>query len=254
MNWSRIALLGLALAGTNSFAADKITVFAAASLTNALNDVAKAYEDKTGVSTTLSYASSSTLARQIAQGAPVDIYLSANEKWMDYLAEQQAIDASSRKSLLENSLVMIAPTSYPADNIEITANWNLTEALKGTRLAMGDPNHVPAGMYAKESLSNLGLWPQAEKALAAANNVRSALLLVERQEANLGLVYKTDAMVSEKVKMVGVLPADSHTPITYPVAMIKGKAEDPQVKGFYDYLMTDEAAAIFEKYGFGESR
>ncbi|MCW8330002.1 molybdate ABC transporter substrate-binding protein [Photobacterium sp. SDRW27] len=248
--WIGSALVGsLFLAGT-SYAAEGVTVFAASSLTNAMNDVAKAYEDQTGVKATLSYASSSALARQIAQGAPADIYLSANEKWMDYVEQQSAVEPSSRKTLLQNSLVLVAPNDYPQDEVKITASWDLGKALQGTRLAMGDPRHVPAGIYAKESLEALGLWEKADRLLARANNVRSALLLVERQEAMLGVVYKTDALISKKVKIVNELPNDSHTPISYPVAIVKDKA-NKSVDDFYKYLQSDQAQVIFEKYGFG---
>ncbi|MEJ2765032.1 molybdate ABC transporter substrate-binding protein [Photobacterium sp. MCCC 1A19761] len=238
------------LAAGSASAAEKVTVFAAASLTNAMKEVAALYEQQTGTGSTLSFASSSALARQIAQGAPADIYLSANEKWMNYVAQQEAIEPQSRKTLLTNRLVMVAPTGYPADQIEVTASWDLTAALQGTRLATGDPNHVPAGMYAQQSLENLGLWQQAMPLLARANNVRSALLLVERQEALLGIVYKTDALVSEKVKIVAELPASSHTPISYPAALVKGQADDA-VRAYYDFLQSDQARVIFEKYGFG---
>lgn len=237
-------------AASSVYAADKVTVFAASSLTNAMNEVAAVYKEKTGTQSTLSFASSAALARQIAQGAPADIYLSANEKWMDYVEKQQAIEPQSRKSLLKNSLVLVAPDSYPADQIELSASWDLAKALDGTRLATGDPKHVPAGIYAKESLENVGLWQKASPLLAPANNVRSALLLVEKQEALLGIVYKTDALVSNKVKVVAELPDTSHAAITYPVAIVKDKSGE-KVNAFYDFLQSEQAREIFEKYGFG---
>ncbi|MCQ1059104.1 molybdate ABC transporter substrate-binding protein [Photobacterium sp. ZSDE20] len=237
----------------SSVAVEKVTVFAASSLTNAMNEVVIAYERKTGDKPTVSYASSSALARQIAQGAPADIYLSANEKWMDYLSEQGVIDPSTRKPLLHNSLVMVAPNDYPQQNIALNASWDMAKALDGTRLAVGDPNHVPAGIYTKEALEHIGLWQQAERLLARANNVRGALLLVERQEALLGVVYKTDALISKKVKIVAELPPASHTAITYPVAMVKGR-QSQSAKGFYDFLNSEQAAAIFNAYGFGDIR
>lgn len=237
-------------ASSSVLASEKITIFAAASLTNAMNEVAAVYKEKTGTQSTLSFASSSALARQIAQGAPADIYLSANEKWMDYVEQQQVIESSSRKSLLKNSLVLVAPNSYPADNITINASWDLAKALDGTRLATGDPKHVPAGIYAKESLEKIGLWQKASPLLARASSVRSALLLVEKQEALLGIVYKTDALISKKVKVVAELPNNSHTGITYPVAVVKDKA-NTQVDAYYEFLQSDQAREIFEKYGFG---
>ncbi|MGF1683868.1 molybdate ABC transporter substrate-binding protein [Photobacterium minamisatsumaniensis] len=249
--WAYGALVGALCFSSTIQAGERVTVFAAASLTNALNDIADAYKEKTGIKTTLSYASSSALARQISQGAPADIYISANERWMDYVEQQQAVEPESRKALLQNSLVVVAPNDYPQDEVTISASWDIAEALKGTRLAVGDPNHVPAGLYTKESLQYFGLWPQALRLMASASNVRSALLLVERQEAMLGIVYKTDALISNNVKIVAELPPESHTPISYPVAIVKDKSNS-KVQGFYSYLLSDEATAIFAHYGFGD--
>ncbi|WP_305817222.1 molybdate ABC transporter substrate-binding protein [Photobacterium leiognathi] len=233
-----------------SAADNNITVFAASSLTNALNDIAAKYQQETGVKTTLSFASSSALARQVALGAPANIYLSANEKWMDYVEQQGAVIDNSRVDVLKNSLVMVAPTDYPQNNISLSASWDLSKALDGTRLAVGNPANVPAGRYAKQSLEFMHLWKQAEPLLARANNVRSALVLVERGEAKLGIVYKTDAEISKKVKIVATFPEDSHKPITYPMALVKGN-DTPAAKAFYQYLQHDEAKAIFKQYGFG---
>ena len=233
-----------------SAADNNITVFAASSLTNALNDIAAKYQQETGVKTTLSFASSSALARQVALGAPANIYLSANEKWMDYVEQQSAVIDNSRVDVLKNSLVMVAPTDYPQNNISLSASWDLSKALEGTRLAVGNPDNVPAGRYAKQSLEFMHLWKQAEPLLARANNVRSALVLVERGEAKLGIVYKTDAEISKKVKIVATFPEDSHKPITYPMALVKGN-DTPAAKAFYQYLQHDEAKAIFKQYGFG---
>lgn len=247
-----LCVLGLGLASMVTQAAETVTVFAASSLTNALNEVAALYEKQAGVKARISYASSSTLARQIAQGAPADIYLSANERWMDYLQEIDTIQPKTRQSLLENHLVVVAPNDYPKDHIEVTADWDLDQALEGTRLAVGDPNHVPAGLYTKESFESLGLWQQALPLLAQANNVRSALLLVERKEAMLGVVYKTDAMISKKVKIVSELPDNSHSPISYPVAIVKDRDIDT-VLGFYHFMLSKQAAEVFARYGFGEA-
>ncbi|PSW15699.1 molybdate ABC transporter substrate-binding protein [Photobacterium rosenbergii] len=244
-----ITAIVLSVSSFTTVAADKVTVFAASSLTNAMNDVVSAYEQKTGEKPTVSYASSSALARQIAQGAPANIYVSANEKWMDYLSGQGVIEASTRKPLLHNSLVMVAPNNYPQQTITLDDSLDFAKALDGTRLAVGDPNHVPAGIYTKEALESIGLWQQAERLLARANSVRGALLLVERQEALLGVVYKTDALISNKVKIVGEFPADSHTAISYPVAMVEGRGNE-SAKAFYDFLNSDDAAAIFSEYGF----
>ncbi|KJG10961.1 molybdenum ABC transporter substrate-binding protein [Photobacterium kishitanii] len=241
----------LSLFAQPALAAEKVTVFAASSLTNALNAIAAKYQQQTGVETTLSFASSSALARQVSQGAPANIYLSANEKWMDYAQQQGAIAANTRKDIVKNSLVMVAPLSYPQNKVKVSASWDLAKALDGTRLAVGDPNYVPAGIYAKQALEYLGLWKQAQPLLASANNVRSALVLVERGEAQLGIVYKTDAEISKKVKTVYQFPADSHKPIVYPMALVKGNVT-PAAKGFYQYLQQPQAAAIFKSYGFDQ--
>jgi len=169
---------------------------------------------------------------------------------MDYVAEQGVIDKNSRIDLLKNALVLVAPSNYPENKITITSSFDLTKALDGTRLAVGDPAHVPAGRYAKQSLENLGLWKQAEPLLARANNVRGALALVERGEAKLGIVYKTDADITNKVKVVADFPAASHKPITYPIAIVKGQEDNKDVVSFYDYLRGKQAKSVFTKYGF----
>jgi len=240
-----LALAPLSLAQ----AAERITVFAAASLTNAVSDVIKAFEQTHETQVVASFASSSALARQIAQGAPADIYLSANQKWMDYLQELGSIDEASRIILLGNSLVLVAPKDSALENVDITAKWQPAEQLGDGRMAVGDPDHVPAGRYAKQALETLGLWSAVEPKLARANSVRAALALVERGEAPLGIVYGTDAKVSPAVKVVGRFAEDSHTPIEYPVAIVKGH-EGPEVEQLAQFLQSETAADIFRAYGF----
>ncbi|MGB7997903.1 MAG: molybdate ABC transporter substrate-binding protein [Photobacterium halotolerans] len=230
-------------------AQEKVLVFAASSLTNALNELAESYEHASGNEVVLSFASSSTLARQLAQGAPADLYLSANTKWMDYAAEQKVIHTESRKDLLHNRLVLVTHQSESVNSVPLNGSWDIAKALNGSRLAVGDPNHVPAGIYAKEALESLGLWQQAEPLLARANNVRAALLLVERQEAKFGIVYQTDAQVAQDVKIVAQFPEQSHQPITYPVALTR-QAPSKAAQGFYDYLQSSDATKVFERYGF----
>ncbi|KKC99563.1 MULTISPECIES: molybdate ABC transporter substrate-binding protein [Photobacterium] len=234
---------------SQAVAQEKVLVFAASSLTNALSELAESYEDASGDDIVLSFASSSTLARQLAQGAPADLYLSANTKWMDYAAEQQVINSESRKDLLHNRLVLVTHQSESVDSVALDSSWNISKALMGSRLAVGDPNHVPAGIYAQEALTSLGLWQQAEPLLARANNVRAALLLVERQEAKFGIVYQTDAQVAKNVKVVAHFPEQSHQPITYPVALTQ-QTPSKSAQGFYDYLQTSDAAEVFQRYGF----
>ena len=248
-NFTWLVCAASVVASQYTYAAEQVTIFAASSLTNAVTELSEHYQTQTGVDSRLSFASSSALARQISQGAPADIYISANVKWMDYLQTQQVIENDSRKPLLKNSLVVVAPLSYPKEIVTPSASWDVAKDLMDTRMAVGDPNHVPAGRYAKQALENLGVWDAAKPYLARANNVRSALVLVERGESNLGIVYKTDAKISSKVKIVAELPESSHTPIRYPMAIVKGKAI-PEVQGYYAFLQSEEAKAVFEKYGF----
>ncbi len=228
---------------------EKLTVYAAASTTNAMTEVAKLYEKKTGTQVALSFASSSTLAKQIEMGAPAQVYLSANPEWMDYLEQKGLIEPGGRADVLGNRIALIAPADSAIEEVKIEKGFDLAKILGDGYLAMGDPDHVPAGMYGKAALQGLGAWEAVEKKVARAKDVRAALALVERGESPLGLVYTTDAAISEKVKVVGLFPEDSHPPIVYPVAIVKGadlKASMP----FIDFLKTPEASALFTKYGF----
>ncbi|CFQ72875.1 molybdate ABC transporter substrate-binding protein [Yersinia enterocolitica] len=245
--WVASAAL-LAAFSSSAMAAD-MTVFAAASLTNALQDIAVQYKKEKQVDVVASYASSSTLARQIEQGAPADLFISADQQWMDYAIDKQQMVANTRYTLLGNELVLIAPKDSKITKVAIDKKTDWKKLLEGGRLAVGDPDHVPAGIYAKESLENLGAWATLAPEMARANNVRSAMALVERAEAPLGIVYGSDAIASDKVKVVGVFPEASHKPVEYPMAIVKGH-ENPTVTAFYDYLKSPAAAVIFEKYGF----
>ncbi|AOM40798.1 molybdate ABC transporter substrate-binding protein [Xenorhabdus hominickii] len=242
------AVVSFALVG-NAWAVDKVTVFAAASLTNALDDIAAQYKQEKQGNIVASYASSSTLARQIDQGAPADIFISADQQWMNYVADQQLIVADTRHTLLGNQLVLIAPKESKLDKVDINRETKWKSLLAGERLAVGDPGHVPVGIYAKESLQYLHAWDVLNPLMARTNNVRSGMALVERSETPLGIIYGSDAVASNKVKVVGVFPPESHKPVEYPIAIIKGH-EKQAVRDFYDYLKTPEAAAIFKRYGF----
>ncbi|EMU6161927.1 molybdate ABC transporter substrate-binding protein [Yersinia enterocolitica] len=244
-----VASTALLAAFSSSAMAADITVFAAASLTNALQDIAVQYKKEKQVDVVASYASSSTLARQIEQGAPADLFISADQQWMDYAIDKQQMVANTRYTLLGNELVLIAPKDSKITKVAIDKKTDWKKLLEGGRLAVGDPDHVPAGIYAKESLENLGAWATLAPEMARANNVRSAMALVERAEAPLGIVYGSDAIASDKVKVVGVFPEASHKPVEYPMAIVKGH-ENPTVTAFYDYLKSPAAAVIFEKYGF----
>jgi len=230
-------------------ASDTVTVFAAASTTNAVTEIGKLFTEQKMGGFTPSFASSSTLAKQIESGAPANLFISANEKWMDYLQEKKMIDSGTRTNLLGNRIVLIAPADSKLGAVDIAPHFDLARLLADGKLAMGDPDHVPAGMYGKKALEALGAWQGVQDRVARAKDVRAALALVERGEAPLGVVYGTDAAITDRVKVVGTFPAKSHPPIVYPVALVAG-AETPVAKSFLQFLKAPEAKAIFEKYGF----
>jgi molybdate transport system substrate-binding protein len=237
------------LASSPALAQDKsLVVFAAASMKNALDDIDAAFTARTGVKIAASYAASSTLAKQIEQGAPADIFLSADTDWMDYATAKQDIDEPTRVNLLGNSIVLIAPKDSKIDNVTIGQGFDLAKLAGDGRIATGDVKAVPSGKYAKAALEKLGAWQAAEPKFAMADSVRAALTLVARGEAALGIVYSTDARVEPGVKIVGTFPADSHPAIIYPVAATAtAKAE---AAGYLAFLHSSEAKAILEKYGF----
>ena len=227
---------------------DPITVFAAASMKNALDDVNAAYMKKTGTKVVASYAASSALMKQIEEGAPADVFMSADLDWMDYGATKKLIKDDTRINLLGNQLVLIAPKDSKIDHVVIGPGFDLAKLAGDGRIATGDVQAVPAGKYAKTALENLKAWQAASGRLAMAENVRAALALVARDEAALGIVYATDAKVEPGVKIIGTFPASSHPAIVYPVAAtITAK---PQTENYLRFLRTPEAKAIFEKYGF----
>ncbi len=245
-------VVGVALAfgfSQVALATDKVTVFAAASLTNALGDIVTQYEKGKEVKIVTSFASSSTLARQMEQGAPANLFISADQQWMDYVTEKKLINEKSRITLLGNELVLVAPKVSKLASFTINKQTDWQSLLNGERLAVGDPDHVPAGIYAKEALTHLGVWDQLSPQMARANNVRSALVLVERDEAPLGIVYGSDAVASDKVKIIAKFPEDSHKPVEYPMALI-GNSTDKATTDFYTYLKGPEATAVFKHYGF----
>ena len=246
-----LAVIAPGIMADRALAADgDVTVFAAASTTNALTEIGDLYYAKGLGKITTSFASSSTLAKQIASGAPADVYLSANIKWMDFLAEKDAIDKAARFDLLGNRIVLIVPSDSPVESVEVKRGMDLAALLGDDgRLSLGDPAHVPAGMYGKKAMEELGLWRQVEGRLAPMKDVRAALVLVERAEVPLGQVYATDAAISDKVRVAGTFPAESHPPIVYPVAAVAG-GNAKAAAAFLDFLKTPEAKAVFEKYGF----
>jgi molybdate transport system substrate-binding protein len=222
-------------------------VFGAASLTNALDEIGGLYTKTTGQPVKFSYAASSVLARQIEAGAKADLFFSADAEWMDYLQARNLIDASTRKDLLGNRLVLIAPASSRIE-LKIGPNFPLAAALGKGRLSTGDPDSVPVGRYAKSALTTLGVWSSVVDRLINADNVRSAMAFVARGEAPLGIVYETDALVDKKVRVVDVFPANSHLPIVYPMAVTS--VAQSSTSQFAAYLRGPEAAEQFRKYGF----
>lgn len=225
-----------------------ITVFAAASMKNALDAVDAAYTGKTGVKVTASYAASSVLARQIEQGAPADVFVSADTDWMDYATSKKTINEPTRINLLGNSIVLIAPKDSKIDNVAIAQGFDLAKLAGDGRIATGDVKSVPVGKYAKAALEKLGAWTAAEPKFAMAESVRAALTLVARGEANLGIVYSTDAKVEPGVKIVGTFPENSHPAIIYPVAATT--TAKPETNDYLAFLRTSAAKTILEKYGF----
>jgi molybdate transport system substrate-binding protein len=225
-----------------------ITVFAAVSMKNALDEVDSLFTKQSGIKVVASYAASSSLMKQIEQGAPADVFLSADVDWMDYGAKHNLIKNDMRENLLGNRLVLIAPKDSKIGNVTIAPGFDLAALAGSGRIATGDVRAVPAGLYAKAALEKLGIWSSVESKIAMAENVRAALVLVARGEAPLGIVYETDAKVDPSVKIIGVFPEDSHPPIIYPVAMTKDAK--PDAAQYLAFLTTPEAKAVFERYGF----
>jgi molybdate transport system substrate-binding protein len=244
-----IVVLGLALAAPG-LARAEIQVFAAASTTETVTAVTAAFAAKKLGTAKASFGSSSTLAKQIENAAPASIFISADEQWMDYLDKRKLVAPGTRFNLLGNDLVLIAPKEGTAPkHIPIGPHFPLAQLLGDGRLAVGDPTHVPAGLYAKAALENLGVWDAVKDKLAAGKDVRAALAYVERGETPFGIVYATDAIASSKVWEVGIFPDSSHPKILYPAAIVAGH-DTPEARAFLAFLKGPEAAAIFAKAGF----
>jgi molybdate transport system substrate-binding protein len=225
-----------------------ITVFAAASMKNALDDVDAAFTKQSGTKVVASYDASSVLMKQIEQGAPADVFVSADQKWMDYGSQKKLIDENTRVNLLGNKLVLIAAKDSKLDPVTIGPGFDLAKLAGDGRITTGDVQAVPVGIYAKAALEKLGLWASVEPKMAMAANVRAALLLVARGEAPLGIVYATDAKVEPGVNVLGVFPDDSHEPIVYPVAATK--TAKPDAAPYLAFLRSSAAKSKFESYGF----
>ena len=239
-----LAALLLAAVALGARAEDRLLVFAAASLKNALDEATSVYA---GGKVVVSYGASSTLAKQIENGAPADVFISADLDWMDYVEKKGRLAPGTRRILLGNRLVLIAPATRPI-GLQPATGFPLGKALGSGRLALADPGSVPAGRYAKAALEKLGVWNEVAGRIAAAENVRAALAFVARGEAPLGIVYQTDAMEEPRVVVAGRFPEGTHPPIVYPAAVLKSAR--PGARRFLDFLAGPQARAIFEKHGF----
>jgi len=230
---------------THAVAADAITVYAAASLTNAVNELDAIYEQKNKTEVKTSYAGSSTLAKQIEAGAPADVFMSADVQWMDYLQNKQLVAPTDRINLLGNRLVVITPKDRPI-KLKMDKSFDPTTAIQG-KLCTGDTKSVPVGKYAKQALTSLGWWDKVQPRLVETEDVRAALNFVARGECQVGIVYATDAAISKDVVVAGIFPENTHPPIIYPVGLTKKNADSIK---FYKFLQSGQAKTIFKKYGF----
>lgn len=247
VNISKLVLFATVLLNsTMLYAEEKVTVFAAASLTDAMNEIAKRYTDQNKVAVHKSFGSSGTLAKQIEKGAPADIFVSADTKWMHYLKEKKAINQASVVNLLGNKLVLVAPKGQ-SFKIEMRENFDFSHALIG-KLCTGETSSVPIGIYAKQALEKMGWWADIQPRIVGTQDVRAALAFVERGECSAGIVYQTDANVSDRVEVIATFPPESHEPIVYPLGLVMQSS--PQAKQFYVYLQSAQARQVFSKYGF----
>jgi molybdate transport system substrate-binding protein len=227
----------------------ELLVFAAASLTDVLGELSKAYERQRGVAVRLSFAASSVLARQIEAGGQADVFISADQEWMDYLQARGLVEKASRRNLAGNRLVLIAPADSPLE-LRIQPAFGLAAALGNGRLSTGDPDLVPVGRYARSALVSLGVWNDVQDRLVRADNVRSALMFVARGECPLGIVYASDALAAAQVRVVDMFPANTHAPITYPVARVSGARIE--AAGYVDFLASPQAGETWRRFGFLE--
>jgi molybdate transport system substrate-binding protein len=248
---SVVLVLSLTALSPSTVAAD-VTVFAAASLKEALDEQAKQFGAATGHKVVVAYGASSALAKQIEAAAPADLFISADLDWMDYVGQRGLIASGTRVNLLRNTLVLIAPAGSRA-SLRIAPGFGLAAALGADRLAMANPDSVPAGKYGKSALEKLGVWASVEKHVARAENVRAALALVSRGEAPFGIVYSTDALSDKGVRIVATFPPDSFPPIVYPAAVL-ASGKSAATRPLLDYLRSAPARATWEKYGFAVAR
>lgn len=248
MKLAAVAVSALWLGATAGFAADKVTVFAAASMKNALDAANAEWAKESGKEAVVSYAASSALAKQIEGGAPADVFISADLDWMDYLAKKNLIKEDTRSNLLGNSIVLVAAKDK-VKPVDIKQGFDLAGLIGDGKLAMGEVKSVPAGKYGKAALEKLGVWASVEGKVAGAESVRAALALVSRGEAPFGIVYKTDVNADPGVAVAGTFPADSHPPITYPIAILS-ESKNADTAAYLEFLKSEKAARFFTEQGF----
>ncbi|KLN63781.1 MULTISPECIES: molybdate ABC transporter substrate-binding protein [Vibrio] len=250
MNDVRICLFAIFACASFTVNAETLRIYAASSMTNVVNEIVDQFETTHSLRVTTVYGGSASLARQLAQGAPADVYISANLKWMDYLVDQQIATSDAVTNIAANELVVIAPKGNNVGlDINMAGSW--LSALNGSRLALGQTNAVPAGIYAKEALLNIGIWDDIKSFLAPTSNVRIALTLVERKETPLGIVYKTDALLSDKTEIVATFPHNSHSSILYPMVTLNNKAH---TRRFAQFVNSQQAQTIIKRFGFLEAK
>jgi molybdate transport system substrate-binding protein len=243
-----MAALAVPVLSASLARAADLTIFAAASLTNAFDEVGALYQQKTGEHLRFSYAASSTLAKQVEAGAPAALFASADDQWMDYLAQHQLLVPDTRRTFLGNQLVVVVPLERKG-SLSLVPGVDFAKFLGNARWVTGDPDHVPVGMYAQQALTKLGAWPAAEPKLVRADSVRAALALVERGEVAAGVVYATDAAISDKVRVAGVFPESSHPPVSYPIALVAGH-DTPEARAVLAFFLGPEATRVYRKFGF----
>jgi len=243
-----VALVSLSALAATSAASAEVTVFAAASLKEAMDEQAKRFGSVAGSKVIVAYGGSNALARQIEAGAPADVFVSADEDWMDYLDQRHLLVAGSRSNLLSNELVLIAPAGS-RQTLRIERPFDLAAALGDNKLAMANPDSVPAGKYGRSALESLGVWKSVEKRVVRTDNVRAALALVARGEAAFGIVYRTDALAEKSVRIQDTFPGTTHAPIVYPAALV-APGRSTAAKALLDFLRSGAARVIWEKYGF----
>jgi molybdate transport system substrate-binding protein len=247
-----LLLAVVALGGAATARAAEVLVFGAASLKEALDEQAQRFEADTGSKVVVSYGASNALAKQIEAGAPADLFISADLDWMDYLGQRQQLRPGTRRNLLRNTLVLVAPASSRA-TLAIGPQFPLAAALGADRLAMANPDSVPAGRYGKRALESLGVWSSVEKQVARTENVRAALALVSRGETPFGIVYATDAAADSGVRVVATFAADTHPPIVYPAAVV-ASSKSAAAQPLLDWLASDRARDTWQRHGFGIAR